>query len=384
VSPDPAQISGAQPIVQWSSKERINDIYRGLLSQFPEPIGFNHIGIWPLGPKPAAGALQRAAESGNSPPKTVFWHWAKRVFLRWQLNWSIRFFKKNQSNLLFVWNGIKGHRMLFTQAARALKIPVIYFEEAPLPNRITMDFAGVNYGCSLPRRIDFYAQWAQSTGADLNAWRDVQKDLVARSSIRSDVGQDNEVITDEKYIFCPLQVPGDSQITIYGDWISSVEQMIDELTLAAAALPDGWHMRIKEHPSARMAFGDKIKALENDKLRLDNQTDTFAQVAGSQAVLTVNSSVGLQAFFFDKPVLVLGKAFYAFGGVAIHVASRDALRDACRTPDDLGYDAQARDYLMTYLDQAYYPREDDLKSGVFAITDLIKRDQERDAILARL
>ena len=203
---------------------------------------------------------------------------------------------------------------------------------------------------------------------------------------RSDVGQEDatEALTSENYIFCPLQVPGDSQLTIYGDWITRVGDMIDALAQAADALPEGWHVRIKEHPSAKQAFGDRLKALRGDKFRVDNATNTMQQVAHARAVLNVNSSVGLQAFYFDKPVIVLGHAFYAFDGLATKVSSQAELGEVFSDPERLAFDGQARDAFMNYLDSAYYPSEDDLIEGRFTIAQLQARDNARDAILGAL
>ena len=50
------------------------------------------------------------------------------------------------------------------------------------------------------------------------------------------------------------------------------------------------------------------------RIWLDNDTDTFEQVAASRGVVTVNSSVGIQAFYFDKPVVVCGQTFWSIPG----------------------------------------------------------------------
>ncbi|MDO6458821.1 capsular biosynthesis protein [Celeribacter halophilus] len=286
-----------------------------------------------------------------------------------------------------IWNGIKGQRSLLVHAARELGREVFYFEEAPLPKRLTIDRSGVNFGSSLPRDPAFYTAWLKACGVDPEAWRDVGRQIVPRpSDKRDDIRSENapSELAQERFIFCPLQVPRDSQITIYGDWIKSVEEMIDHLKAASQHLPDGWHLRIKEHPSSKISFFDKLSALESDKFRVDNVTNTMDQIALSHAVLNVNSSVGLQAFFFNKPVIVLGQAFYCFDKLATKVNGLSDLADILTKPEDLTFSQNLRNAFMSYLCEDYYPMEQDVLDGTYGPEQVRQRDRDRDAILATL
>ncbi|MCV6825727.1 MULTISPECIES: capsular biosynthesis protein [Halocynthiibacter] len=385
VAPDATGIHGMT--VHWSRKERINEIYRGIFSTYDKFHSFNDVLIWPFGPKPDPNLIALAGSSGNKQFQSKFGIWSKAVFLSWQYKWCWRYLDDKTDCLLVVWNGIKGHRRVLADAAIKRGVPVVYFEEAPLPERITVDFQGVNYGSSLPRDFAFYRAWAEQESIDLKAWRKLGASLIPRAAAtREDVLQQDasEDLGKESFIFCPLQVPGDSQITIYGDWISSVEQMIDELAEASKALPDGWHLRIKEHPTAKVSFGEKLAGLTSDKFRVDNSTNTFEQVAASRAVLNINSSVGLQGFFFDKPAIVLGHAFYGIDGIATKASSQSELAELLSAPENLSFDPEKRDLFMSYLASEYYPLEEDAKAGRYTIADAIARDQKRDAIMAQI
>ncbi|MFD1808108.1 hypothetical protein ACFSHQ_08015 [Gemmobacter lanyuensis] len=72
---------------------------------------------------------------------------------------------------------------------------------------------------------------------------------------------------------------------------------------------------------------------------LDNATDSFAQIAASRGVVTLNSSMGLQAFFHDKPVITLGQAFFNIAGLVDHAADQTALNHLFAKAPDRGYDA---------------------------------------------
>lgn len=303
-----------------------------------------------------AEALSRAKKR----PKGVIGALLKRLLIRGQYNWSRRYFTRHPDHLAVAWNGLGGSRRAFLAGARDAGAACLHAELAPLPDRITLDPAGVNAESFVPRGAAFYATWAgndpERTG---DAWRALGQGLTARTSRRADVGQTGagEGLTHAPFLFCPLQVPDDSQVTLFSGWAGGMEGFLAALANASKALPEGWHLRLKEHPSARQSLRPLIEPmLATGRVILDNSSDTFAQVAGSRGVVTLNSSVGLQAFFHDKPVVVLGRAFFAQPGLVTVADSQTALDAAFAAPDALNHDPAFRARFMNWLDQVYYPR----------------------------
>ena len=147
---------------------------------------------------------------------------------------------------------------------------------------------------------------------------------------------------------------------LFGGAYRTVPDFIHMLCDAAQALPDGWHLRLKEHPSGQPCAAAIIAAHAGArpelKIVLDNTTDTFAQVAASGGVITVNSSVGLESMWYEKPVVACGQAFWALDGVAHRAPDAVALMALLAQPQNLRFDPTARAALLTYLDQVYYPR----------------------------
>ena len=80
-------------------------------------------------------------------------------------------------------------------------------------------------------------------------------------------------------------------------------------------------------------------------------------------VLTVNSSVGLEAMFFDKPVIAAGDCYWAIDGVAQDATNEEALGDLLSRAEQLGYDRQARDAFLSYLTEVYYISLEKLNGG---------------------
>jgi capsular polysaccharide export protein len=247
------------------------------------------------------------------------------------------------------WNGLGGSRQAFLLAARDAGLGTLACELAPFPDRITVDPVGVNAESSV-----MTADVSSFDPGD--GWRAMGTGLTARASRRADVGQGHGV-PEGSYLFCPLQVPDDSQVTLFAGWTGGMSGFLQALTQAAPHLPHGWHLRVKEHPSAKTPLTDSLQPLiATGRVVLDNATDSFAQLQGSAGVVTLNSSMGLQAFFYDKPVLLLGCAFYARQGLVTLAPDQPSLNAAFAAADSLTFDPTLRARFMNWLDQVYYPR----------------------------
>ena len=279
---------------------------------------------------------------------------AKRWLLQLQYNGTRAFFAKRTDAVAVAWNGLNGSRRVFMDAARDAGARTLYFELCPLPGRITVDPCGVNFRNGLPRDAQAYADWAKSRTAPAD-WQDLRHHIRARPPATPTAERTPELPLTDPFIFVPLQVQGDSQLRLFGGAFRKVEAVIAAVAEAAKSLPDGWHVRIKEHPSSPVKFGDLIAASAHSKLVLDNATDTFAQVAAARAVVTVNSSVGLEAMFYEKPVLALGDCFWAIPGVAHHCPSAAALGRVFADPAALAFDPELRGAFLQFLTREYYP-----------------------------
>lgn len=302
--------------------------------------------------------VEAALARAKRQPGNAVTRWLKRQLLRGQYNWARHYFIRHPDHVATAWNGLTGTRMAFLAGARDANAPRLYAELAPLPGRITLDPAGVNAESSVPREPQFYRDWAgddpERTGEH---WRAIGQTLTARPSRRADVGQGATDLPATPYLFCPLQVPDDSQVTLFAGWTGDMKGFLTALAQAAQGLPPGWHLRLKEHPSARQSLRPLIEPmLTTGRVILDNGSDSFAQIAASRGVVTLNSSMGLQAFFHDKPVITLGRAFFALPGLVTCADSQRALNHAFTQPEALTFDPALRAAFVNWLDQVYYPR----------------------------
>ncbi|MEO6300533.1 MAG: capsular biosynthesis protein, partial [Paracoccaceae bacterium] len=286
--------------------------------------------------------------------------WFKAVLIRLQYNGARRLFMRSPGVVTVAWNGLGGSRLAFLLAARDAGLATLACELAPFPGRITLDPRGVNAESVVPREPGFFRDWAGDDALRTGeGWRELGQGLTARASRRADVGQSEAALPEGAFLFCPLQVPSDSQVTLFAGWTGGMAGFLAALGQAAMHLPDGWHLRVKEHPSARESLADALAGLVAlGRVVVDNSSDSFAQLAASRGVVTLNSSIGLQAFFHDKPVVVLGEAFFKQAGLVVSVGDQAGLNAAFVGAAGLAFDPAGRARFMNWLDQVYYPRID--------------------------
>lgn len=279
----------------------------------------------------------------------------KKLQIRLQYNALRRYFEAHPDSMALCWNGLDRKRLMFALAAKHAGVPVLFAELAPFSGFLQLDTSGVNAASSLPREASFYLDWARSTPEE-PGWDAPLKNIVARAPRKVKISSSNQAqaLPDGPYLFVPLQVQGDSQLRYFGGWIHDIPALIDAIDKAARFLPPGWHIRIKEHPSSTLSFADLVHNTQSGRCYLSNEEDTFEQVKHSQGVVTVNSSVGLQAFAFDRPVCVLGQAFFDFAPLVKQAGSQNELDRLFSDPVEINFDPAARQSFLRYLLQKRY------------------------------
>ena len=316
---------------------------------------------WTVSFRGFAQTSERADECLARAKKQPRWfgsRWLKRAFLKGRYNRARRHFQKHQDEIAVCWQGLTGARRAFMLGAIDAGADTLFAELAPLPGYKTLDPLGVNAEGSVPQdRFDF-----DGVAPQPEILASIAANFQSRQSRRSDVGQAGGLPSDSgPFLFVPLQVPDDSQMILFADWVQSAKGFVAELAKASSHLPDGWHLRLKEHPSSKIRLTRTIeKAIKNGaRIVLDNETDSFEQLRASQGVVTVNSSMGLQAMFFDKPVITTGRAFYSMPGLTNHASSAKRLSDLFEQAKGLSFDPDFRQRFLTWLATEYYIKEDE-------------------------
>ena len=155
-------------------------------------------------------------------------------------------------------------------------------------------------------------------------------------------------IREERYLFYPLQYPRESRIAIRAPQFFRQERFVE---LVAKALPDGYKLFVKDHPSrvGDLPYGtiERISRIEGVSW-LHPKLKTYEAVKYCDAVVTINNTPGFEALLYGKPVVTLGIAFYGGYGLTKDVVDpspskvREAILEAIR-------DGVDRKLLVSYV-----------------------------------
>lgn len=249
-----------------------------------------------------------------------------------------------------MWNGQGGRRRTLIVVAQQMGLKTLFAELAPLAGHITLDPQGVNAAGMLSADPGFYSAWgaAHADSGSVSRWRER---LVARTGAKR---ESQGEAGSGPFLFVPLQVKGDTQIGVHGGWMNSIPAFIDEVVRASRHLPEGWRVVFREHPSDREGNAEQLGRLVGPRVAVDNTTDTFELVRRSSGVVTINSSVGMQALLFGKPVLALGRANFTVPGVAATADNSEELDRAFEAAKDWDIDLKLTDAFLRFLADEYY------------------------------
>jgi len=113
-------------------------------------------------------------------------------------------------------------------------------------------------------------------------------------------------VLEKPYIFFPLQVNKDTQIKNNSPY-SDMYQILD--AIVPLIRNTEYNLIIKEHPKEN-TYTSYSRYRQKNKIFVVKNVNLDKLIEHSEAVVTVNSSVGLQAIEKYKKVMVLGSAFY--------------------------------------------------------------------------
>ena len=219
---------------------------------------------------------------------------------------------------------------------------VVYFENGLFPRTTTVDFKGINYGNSVPRERSFFENLEFDEDVAL------PQRLVAREANNREKFARGNVTLPERYIFVPFQVDHDTQIILHSPWITDMEMLFETLQ----ALPRHIRFVLKEHPSAIRDYG-YLHASCPENVMFANSVDTQTLIENAEAVMTINSTVGIEGLLLGKKVIVLGNAFYAIDGVCQKAGSREELEDVISHIESWEPDRKVTENLLKYIQNVY-------------------------------
>lgn len=252
---------------------------------------------------------------------------------------------KEKPEKIVIWNGKKLPNQTVDIVAKHLNIPVYYFENGLLPNTTSLDPNGVNQAASLPKSPDFYNQFKTNKIAES------LPDIIARKPHKKRL-LGKEIALPKRYIFVPFQVPHDTQIVQYSPWVKSMEHFLSEVISALTTINDEQLVIVvKEHPSWHKHYHHLYQC--HPSVVFANNNETKQLIANAEAVVTVNSTVGLEALQMDTKVITLGEACYNIEGLCLQAKNASQLSSALNLVGTWQQNRSLRDNFFHYLQQYY-------------------------------
>ena len=131
----------------------------------------------------------------------------------------------------------------------------------------------------------------------------------------------------ERFLFIPFQVHDDTQIIVHSPWVNSMECLIREVLEAKSRLNLPHKLVVKEHP-VDVGRYDYTRLQKMSELVWLRDFPLEEILTKTDCVITVNSSVGIEALVYGKPVVTLGEAFYNVKAMAHAALKREDLAPA--------------------------------------------------------
>jgi len=267
----------------------------------------------------------------------IEWLWRKVAAIYFTL--FIGRLRRQHTDLLVVWGGFQLPIAAAIGAARQAGIRLLFCENGYLPRTIVMDSQGINAGNSLMGRpADFYRATAVPDALRKGL---LGTPLIARP-LKGGATASEAITLPEQFVFLPLQVHDDSQILLYSPQFPDIPSVVRFCVagVEAANRQRGTQLKlvVKEHPSDHGRIDYSRAFREFREAVFTKSANTQDLIEKCAAVITVNSTVGIEAMLQLKPVVTLGEAFYAVPGLARACSAKDdlgaVLRDAIETPPD--------------------------------------------------
>ena len=121
-----------------------------------------------------------------------------------------------------------------------------------------------------------------------------------------------KVIEDKKFLLFPLHTEPESKILAQNPFYSNQITLIENV---ARSIPINFVLYVKEHPIQKTKLWrsvedyKKIIALPNVKL-VHPSVDSQELISKSQGIVVISGSVGFEALFYKKPIILFGDEYY--------------------------------------------------------------------------
>ena len=210
-------------------------------------------------------------------------------------------------------------RLGLYRALREEGVPVVASDRGALPDSWFFD-AGFNYDSPSyqPEAWDHPLSDAQEQAVTdyIERLRSSNHALESQGPRSAALRQRLGLAADTRILFVPLQRPHDTVVRYFSGAVDSLEELVGFVDRVAERLeelqPGRWKVLLKKHPLER----ERIRP-GSDRVRyVPDETHVHDLLEAADAVLLLNSGVGLLSLCFGRPTFHVGDAFYGHPGLA--------------------------------------------------------------------
>jgi capsular polysaccharide export protein len=303
-----------------------------------------------------------------------------RIYKKY-MNFIDNYIDQHEINVICLFNGYHWIDQVARYIAKEKGIKVVYFEDGLFrPYTVTCDTKGINSASSVPQEPEFYdsiivdkerlkkyifkpedslfltrkkeslfkigfVKALSMFGGIIRLHPNYYVHINWSHAIRYFLFKmlyprrnNDSIVLPEEYVFVPFQVSRDTQIFYNSPNIKKMEHLLESVHTAVLRLnqEDGRNVKIvvKEHPED-MSRNNYKNLKEKYKY---NQDVIFVQkfnikklIKQSLAVITINSTVGIEALVHNKKVITLGEALYNIEGIVEKCKDPSRLYDSLKT-----------------------------------------------------
>ncbi len=299
------------------------------------------------------------------------------------------FLEQQQIDAIFLWNGsglVSSAAILLAQD-KGLK--TIYGENGYFYNTIQLDTEGVNQASSITEKIAREYRTVDLETAKLGQLKELidayrnntpfkytdnpnkvkaslfsrvsgelsnlrETDLKSPKNLNKNISSNPAVLPD-KTIFIPFQVVKDSQLLLYSPLVGNdMALFLSECHAAVKTVADDYKIVVKLHPADvnNVDYSDLVKRFPDVIFLKDYPSNQLIQSAS--LIITINSTVGVEALIHEKPVITLGDNFYNVPEVVHHVNNLSMLPQAIKSALSTPVDKEKNQQLLYYLYHHYF------------------------------
>jgi capsular polysaccharide export protein len=129
-----------------------------------------------------------------------------------------------------------------------------------------------------------------------------------------------------------LQVPLDVNMIYHSPHFNSHTEIIKSIY---AQLPENSKLLVREHPLYINKYESELyDFIIKNEILIDNASPLNKAIENAQVVIVNNSTVGIEAIFNYKPVVVLGNAFYDYDLICLKLKDKNDLNSVLKNALD--------------------------------------------------